>query len=70
MVEEELCPKFDYASPTAEIPMKYWRLISLDSTGKRKSEEIPEALAFFTEAFLSNPKSSRAIRLGVGTALS
>ena len=37
--------------------MKYWRLISLDTTGKRKSAEIPEAKAFFTEAFLSSPDS-------------
>lgn len=58
MVEEKLCPKFDYASPPDETSMKYWRLVSLDSPKNDKTQErnckiqeIPEAKAFFTREF-------------------
>ncbi|HEY9692387.1 MAG TPA: hypothetical protein V6D15_09290 [Oculatellaceae cyanobacterium] len=58
MVEEKLYLKFNHANLSAEILMKYWRLISIDAKGKPKSQEIPSAKAFFTSLFLDNQQTS------------
>ena len=58
MVEEKLYKIFNHANLSAEILMKYWRLTSIDSTGKCKSQEISEAKTFFTSLCLDNQQDA------------